>query len=71
MLNPSDYSLSRNEWEHLIDQYIFSERDRAIVKRKILDKITYEKVAEEFELSPQRTKEIVTEAKTRLLRYIN
>ena len=71
MLNPSDYDLSRAEWEHLIDQYIFSERDRAIVKRKILDKITYEKVAEEFELSPQRTKEIVTEAKTRLLRYIN
>ena len=71
MLNPSDYDLSRAEWEHLIDQYIFSERDRAIVKRKILDKITYEKVAEEFELSVQRTKAIIGEAKTRLFRYLN
>lgn len=71
MLDPNDYDLSCDEWEHLIDQYIFSERDRAIVKRKMLDKITYEKVAEEFELSVQRTKTIVGEAKIRLLQHLN
>jgi hypothetical protein len=70
MLDPRDYSLSRSQWEHLIDEYIFSERDRAIVKRKLLDDITFERLAEEYELSVQRTKAIVGEAKIRLLQYL-
>ena len=70
MLNPNDYNLSRSDWEHFIDEYIFSERDRKIVKRKLLDDITFERLAEEFELSVQRTKTIVAEAKTRLLLFI-
>jgi DNA-directed RNA polymerase specialized sigma24 family protein len=71
MLNPNDYDLSRDEWEHLIDQYIFSERDRKMLKRKMFDDITYERLAEEFELSVQRSKSIIGEAKTRLFRYLN
>jgi hypothetical protein len=70
MLDPRDYSLSRSQWEHLIDEYIFSERDRAIVKRKLLDDITFERLAEEYELSVQRTKAIVGESKTRLLQHL-
>lgn len=70
MLDPNDYDLSRDEWERLIDQYIFSERDRKMLKRKMFDDITYERLAEEFELSVQRTKSIIGEAKTRLFRYL-
>ena len=70
MLNPNDYNLSRCEWEHIIDQYIFSERDRKMLKRKLLDSKTYEQLAEEFELSVQRTKAIIGEVQTRLLRYL-
>lgn len=70
MLDPNDYDLSRDEWERLIDQYIFSERDRAMMKRKLLDGITYEALAEEYDLSVQRTKSIIGEAKTRLFRYL-
>ena len=70
MLDPRDYPLTRTQWEHLIDEYIFSERDRAIVKRKMLDDVTFERLAEEYELSVQRTKVIVGEAKTRLFQYL-
>lgn len=70
MLDPNDYDLSRDDWEHLIDQYIFSERDRKMLKRKMFDDITYERLAEEFELSVQRSKSIIGEAKTRLFRYL-
>lgn len=70
MLDPNDYDLSRDEWEQLIDQYIFSERSRIMLKRKMFDGITYEALAEEFELSTQRAKAIIGDAKTRLLRYI-
>ena len=70
MFNPYKYDLTKSEWEKLIDEHIFSERDRKIVKRKILDDITFERVAEEFDLSTQRTKAIVYEAAAILLRYI-
>ena len=44
---------------HLIDEYIHSERDRKILKRRLIDGLTYEKLAEEFELSVRQTKKIV------------
>ena len=43
----------------LIDDLIHSERDRAIMKRRYIDGITYERLAEEFNLSVPRIKTIV------------
>lgn len=71
MLNPNDYNFSRTEWEHIIDEYIFSERDRAIVKRRMLDGIHFEPLAEEFELSVQHTRTIVDNAKSKIKRLLN
>lgn len=50
---------SRSEIEYVIDEWIFNQRNRAIIKRRVLDGITYEKLAEEFELSTQQIKNIV------------
>lgn len=69
-LSAYDYDFSRDEWERLIDQWIFSERDRAILKRRLLDGIAYEPLAEEFYLSVQQTKSIVSQTKTRLFKHI-
>lgn len=44
---------------YLIDEYIHSERDRAILKRRLIDGICYEKLAEEFDLSVRHVKNIV------------
>jgi hypothetical protein len=54
----------------LIDEWIFKERDRAIVKRRILDGIHYERLAEEFDLSVQQTKEIVYKANEILIKHV-
>ena len=35
----------------LIDEHIHSQRDRAILKRRLIDGICYEPLAEEFDLS--------------------
>ena len=51
--------LSRSQWEHLINEWIFSERDRNLIKRRLLDGITFEPLAEEFDLSVRQTKNIV------------
>ncbi len=52
-------NLSRSMYENLIDEWIFNERDRAIMKRRILDGITFEKLAEEFEMSVTGMKGVV------------
>lgn len=45
--------------EGLIDEYIHSERDRKIMKRRLIDGICFEPLAEEFDLSVSQTKRIV------------
>lgn len=44
---------------YLIDEYIHSERDRKILKRRLIDGIFFEPLAEEFELSVRQVKTIV------------
>ena len=61
---------SRSEIEALIDEWIFKERDRAILKRRILDGICYEPLAEEFDLSVRQVKSIVYKAQDRLFAHI-
>lgn len=50
--------LSRNEIDYLIEQWVFNERDRALVRRKLFDAVTFERLAEEFDLSVRQTKNI-------------
>ena len=52
-------NLSRTEVEKLIDDWVFKERDRNILKRRLLDGICYEPLAEEFDLSVRQVKNIV------------
>ena len=54
--------LSRSEIESLIDEWIIgrnAQRDREIIKRRLIDGICYEPLAEEFELSVRQVKNIV------------
>ena len=46
--------ISRSELEHLIDEWIIgrnAERDRKIMKRRLIDGVIFDDLAEEFELS--------------------
>jgi DNA-directed RNA polymerase sigma subunit (sigma70/sigma32) len=62
--------LSRTEIEELIDLWIFSERDRAVLKRRILDGIVFEKLGEEFSLSTQSVKKIVYKSLDKIYKHI-
>lgn len=55
--------LSVKDVTEIIDQHVFSERDRRLLKRRMIDGIPYEELAEEFYLSVIRTREIVKEYK--------
>ena len=70
MVRMENYNLSRSEWGKLIDEYIFKERDRAILKRRLLGGVCFEPLAEEFDLSVQQTKTIVYKATEKLIKHI-
>lgn len=65
-----DAGKSRSEWEHAIDEWIFSERDRKILKRRLLDGLTYGELEGEFNLSIDRLKKIVYKAQEKLFKHL-
>lgn len=72
MTRLEQYGLSKSEWSQMIDEWIIgrnAERDRQIIKRRLLDGITFERLAEEFDLSTQRVQEIVYHTQEVLIRH--
>lgn len=53
-----------------IDEYIHNERNREIMKRRLIDGICYEPLADEFSLSVRQVKTIVYKCQDILFRYI-
>ena len=63
-----DYSNSHID--QLINEYIHNERDRKILKRRLIDGICFEPLAEEFDLSVSQVKRIVYKSERTLFRFI-
>ena len=63
-----DYT--NKEISDLIDLHIHSERDRMILKRRLIDGIRFEPLAEEMDMSVRQIKRIVYKAQDKLFRYI-
>ena len=64
--------LGRSDIDRLIEEWIWgrnAERDRAILRRRLFDGITFERLAEEFDLSVRCTKEIVYKGQNRIFKH--
>lgn len=59
-------ALTNSELAEMIGEYIHSERDRQIMKLKLIDGLTYEKIAEIFEMSPRYIRSLVKKQTERL-----
>ena len=62
---------TNSQIRELIAEHIHSERDRRILERRLVDGITYERLAEEFELSVRQTKTIVNRSEAILFRKLH
>ena len=51
----------------MIDRWIFNQRDREILKRRLLDGICFEPLAEEFDLSVRQIQKIVYKGQNKLI----
>ena len=59
-----------SEISALIDEFIHSERDRAILKRRLIDGICYEPLAEEFDLSVKQIQNIISKSEKVLFKHL-
>ena len=50
---------TNSQIRELIAEHIHSERDRAVLCRRLIDGISFERLSEEFDLSVRQTKNIV------------
>jgi len=63
-------NVTNSEIDRLIDEWVHSERDRKILKRRLIDGICFEPLAEEFDMSVRQIKNIVYKAERQLFRHI-
>lgn len=63
-----DYKNS--EMSDLIDEYIHNDKHRRMLKRRLIDGICYEPLAEEFEMSVRQTKTIIYREQEKLFRHL-
>lgn len=61
---------SNTDIANIIDEYIHSERDRAILKRRYIDGTCYEPLAEEFDMSVAQIKRIVYKNENKVFKHL-
>lgn len=61
--------ISRSQLTDLIDEWVLNERNRKILKRRLIDGVCYEKLAEEFDMSVRQIKNIVYKGEDAIFRH--
>lgn len=59
-------TLTNSQLAEKISEEIHSERDRKIMRMKLIDGLTYEKIAESVEMSPRYIRSLVRKLTDRL-----
>jgi DNA-directed RNA polymerase specialized sigma subunit len=62
--------ISKDQLYKAIDQWVFNQRDREIIRRRMYDGIGFEQLAGEFNLSVRQVKNIVYKSKDKIFRHI-
>lgn len=70
ILNLNDTDLSRSQIENLIYEWIFNKRHRDILIDRLLEGMTFQDIAEKYDLSVQHTKRIIYKAEEKLFKHL-
>ena len=62
---------TNSQIREIIAEHIHSERDRRLMERRLIDGITFERLAEEYELSVSQVKRIVWKDSEIIFRKLN
>lgn len=62
--------ISKDQLYKAIDQWVFNQRDREIIRRRMYDGIGFEQLSDEFHLSVRQVKNIVYKSKDKIFEHI-
>lgn len=62
---------TNSQIENIIDEYIHSDRDRGILKSRFIDGLTYEKIAEKYDLSVRQTKRLIYNKQDLIFKHLD
>ena len=54
----------------IIGEWIHSERDRRLLERRLIDGVTFERLAEEFDMSDRQIRRIVYKLQEELFKHL-
>lgn len=60
---------TNSQIKEMICEHIHSQRDRRILFRRLVDGITYEALAEEFQMSPRQIRNIIYKNEKELFKH--
>lgn len=63
-------NMDNYEIAEAIDRYVRGEKARQILKRRLIDEICYEPLAEEFDLSVAQIKRIIYKSQSQLFSHL-
>ncbi len=63
-------NITNSEIDHLISEYIHSQRDRVVLHLRLVDGLTYEKIADKMDMSVRQIKNIVYRAEVKLFKHL-
>ena len=66
-------NLSKSKLEFLIDEYIVgrnASRNKEIMHYRLIDGLTYERIAEKMDMSERQIKNIVYKTEQKLIKYL-
>ena len=61
---------TNSQIHEIIAEWIHDERDRQILARRLIDGVTFERLAEEFDMSVRQIKRIVYKGQEQIFRYL-
>lgn len=67
---PDNIDIPRSEWVKLIDEWIFNEQHREIVKLNLLDGVKFGEIAYRYQCSEDKIKRIVYKCTDKLFKHI-
>lgn len=63
-------NITNSEIDHLISEYLHSQRDREVLHLRLVDGLTYEKIADKMDMSVRQIKNIVYKAEVKLFKHL-
>lgn len=66
-----DKEYTNSEISAIIDEYIHNERNRNILKSRYIDGLTYEKIAEKYNISSRYTKTIIYKNEWTIFKHLD